>query len=298
MYLITKWFGIFICDKKKINNKILFSKDENEIAKRLLKIDKNEILTEEKKIVKGLKKIIVSEKRLQKFGKYDPSDPIFKKFEIKPDDFDFSVDLLHKATIIVTNKKVEEKLALEDLQIIQMINALDDLIQTSNLLSERLDTWSFIPTSKIKIQPLQNVFSVVNNEIKSFEKLVDIDMELIAPNISKITGPLVGARLISLAGSIEKLANMPASTIQILGAEKALFRYKKEGGKPPKHGVIYQHPYINKSPKEIRGKIARMFATKIAIAVKADVFTKRDISKYLKKDIDKRIREIKKSVKR
>jgi len=293
MYLITKWFGIFICDKRGIKNKILFPKEENEIAKRLLKIDKNEILLEEKKITKGMKKVIVSEKRLQKIGEYSPSDPFFKKFEIKPEDFDFSEDLLHKATLIVTKNRVEEKLASEDLQVIQMVNALDDLIQTSNLLSERLDSWSVIPTPKEKIQPLQNTFSTVNNEIKSLEKQIEYDMKKIAPNMSKMTGPLIGARLISIAGGLERLATMPASTIQILGAEKALFRFKKEGGKPPKHGVIFQHSYINRSPKEIRGKIARMFATKIAIAAKADAFTKRDISKDLKDDLDKRIREIK-----
>jgi len=293
MYLITKWFGIFICNKKGIKNKVLFPKDENEIAKRLLKIDKNEILSEENKITKGKKKIIVSEKRLQKIGEYSPSDPFFKEFEIKPADFDFSEDLLHKATLIVAKNRVEEKLASEDLQIIQMVNALNDLIQTSNLLSERLDCWSVIPKSEEKIQPLKNVFFTVNKEIKSLEKQIDSDMEKIAPNISKITGPLIGARLISLAGGVERLAILPSSTVQILGAEKALFRFKKEGGKPPKHGVIFQHSYINKSPKEIRGKIARILAAKIAIAAKADAFTKRDISKDLIKDLNKRLKEIK-----
>ena len=182
---------------------------------------------------------------------------------------------------------------MRDLQVIQMINALDDLIQTSNLLYERLNSWLVIPTPKEKIQPLQNAFSTVNNEIKSLEKQIEYDMNKIAPNMSKMTGPLIGARLISIAGGLERLATMPASTIQILGAEKALFRFKKEGGKPPKHGVIFQHSYINRSPKEIRGKIARMFATKIAIAAKADAFTKREIFKDLKDDLDKRIREIK-----
>ncbi|MCK4364678.1 MAG: hypothetical protein KAW45_01370 [Thermoplasmatales archaeon] len=293
MYLITKWFGTFICDKKGVQNKILFQKDKKEIAKRLLKIDDKDILTEEKKITKGAKEIIVSEKRLQKIGEYKPSDPFFKKFEIKPEDFDFSIDLLHKAALIVTKKIVDKKLASEDLQIVQMVNALDDLIQTSNLFSERLDSWSVIPTSKEKIQPLQNAFSTVNTEIKSLEQQIDNDMEKIAPNISKMVGPLIGARLISIAGSLERLATMPASTVQILGAEKAFFRYKKEGGKPPKHGVIFQHSYINKAPRSVRGKIARIFATKISIAAKADAFTKRDISKELNEVLERRIREIK-----
>ena len=85
---------------------------------------------------------------------------------------------------------------------------------------------------------------------------------------------------------------MPASTVQLLGAEKALFRYKKEGGKPPKHGVIFQHPLINKAPRKDRGKIARILATKISIAAKADVFTKKDISDILKNDLERRIKDI------
>jgi nucleolar protein 56 len=292
MYLITKWFGIFICNKNGIKNKILFPNNEKEIAKRLIKIDKKEILNEEINIAKKLT-LIVSEKRLQKIGKYNESDPFFKKIDIKPEDFGFSEDILHKSTLILTKNRVEEKLSSEDLQIIQMVNALDDLIKTSNLLSERMDSWSVLPHHLKKIKPLKNAFSVINNEIKSLEKQIDTDMEKMAPNICKMTGPLIGARLISIAGGINRLAIMPASTIQILGAEKALFRFRKEGGKPPKYGVIFQHPYIKKSSREKRGKIARIFASKISIAAKADVFTKKDISKDLMKDLNNRIKEIK-----
>jgi nucleolar protein 56 len=292
MYFITKWFGTFLCDKNGIKNKILFPKKVEEIAKRLLKINNDEILPEEKKITKDVKVLVVNEKRLQKMGDYDPDDLFFKKIEIKPEDFGFATDLLHKASVTLAKDKVEDKLKSEDLQVIQMVNALDDLIQTSNLLSERLDCWSVIPTSPEKIQPLENAFSVVNNEMRRLEKQIESDMQKVAPNTSKIVGYLIGARLVSLAGGMERLATMPASTIQILGAEKALFRFKKEGGKPPKHGVIFQHPLINKSPRKDRGKIARVLATKIAIAAKADVFTKKDISDNLKENLEKRIKEI------
>lgn len=292
MYLITKWFGTFLCDKKGIQKKVLFPKDEKEIAKRLQIIEKKEILSEEKKIVKDVE-VIVSERRLQKIGDYCPDDSFFKDFEIKPDDFGFSNDLIHKATIIVAKNRVEEKLESEDLQVIQMVNALDDLIQTSNLLSERLECWSILPRVDKKIEPLENTFNTVNREIKRLEEQIDCDMEKIAPNVSVLAGSLIGARLISLSGSLEKLALFPASTVQILGAEKALFRFKKEGGRPPKHGVIFQHQLVNKSSHGSRGKIARILAAKISIASKADAFTKRDISKELIHDLKKRVDEIK-----
>jgi len=292
MYLITKWFGTFLCDKKGIKNKILFPRNEKDISKRLLKIENKEILSEEKKIVKGID-VIVNEKRLQKIGSYDPLDPVFKKINIKPEAFDFPEELLHKSSIIVAKNRVEEKLASEDLQVVHMVNALDDLIQTSNLLSERIECWSVLPKSEKKIAPLKNAYSTVNNEIIFLEKQIEDDMERIAPNTTKLAGPLIGARLISIAGGLERLAVMPASTIQLLGAEKAFFRFKKEGGKPPKHGVIFQQSLINKAPYNIRGKIARVLATKISIAIKADFFTKRDISKELLEGLEKRVKEIK-----
>jgi len=292
MYLITKWFGTFLCDKNGIKKEILFPKNEKEIVKRLKEIEKNNILPEEKKIAKDVK-ILVNEERLQKIGEYVESDPFFKKINIEPEEYGFSQELLHKASILLAQEKVDERLKSEDLQIIQMVNALDDLIQTANLLSERLSCWSVIPTPKKKIQPFENTFSTVNEEIKRLEKQIEVDMYKIAPNTSRIVGPLIGARLISLTGGMQKLATMPASTVQILGAEKALFRFKKEGGKPPKHGVIFQHPLINRAARTERGKIARLLATKIATATKADVFTKRDISDDLKEGLDKRIKEIK-----
>jgi nucleolar protein 56 len=294
MYLLTKWFGTFLFDKDDKIIKLLFPKDEKEIAKRLNKIANNEILSEEKKIVKDIKDIIVSEKRLMKIGNYLPDDPFFKKVKINPEEYNFSNILIKNATLINSKKETQKDLSSYDLQIVQMVNALDDLIQTSNLLSERIDAWSILPKYKEKIQPLDNVFKSVNKEIKTLEKQIETDMSQIAPNISNLIGPLISARLISHAGSLKKLAKMPASTIQILGAEKALFRFKKEGGKPPKHGVLYQHPYLSRSPKDIRGKISRIIATKIAIAVKADVFTKRDISEDLKKIIKEKINNIKK----
>ncbi|BES80758.1 C/D box methylation guide ribonucleoprotein complex aNOP56 subunit [Pyrodictium abyssi] len=123
-------------------------------------------------------------------------------------------------------------------------------------------------------------------------------MKEVAPNITALVGPLLGARLISLAGGLEELAYLPASTIQVLGAEKALFRALRTGGKPPKHGVIFQYPDIHRSPRWQRGKIARALAAKLAIAAKVDYFTGRFIGDKLKEALRKRIEEIKRIYKK
>jgi len=119
-------------------------------------------------------------------------------------------------------------------------------------------------------------------------------MREVAPNITALVGSTLGARLLSLAGSLEELAKAPASTIQVLGAEKALFRALRTGGKPPKHGVIFQYPEIHRAPRWQRGKIARALATKLAIAARVDFYTGRYIGDKLAESLKQRIEEIKK----
>jgi len=292
-YLITKWFGTFLCDKTGVQKEILFPKHEKEIVQRLREIEKNNILEEEKKIVKNTN-VIVNEKRLQQLGTYNYGEPFFKSITINPKDYGFSQELFHDASLLLAQQRVDEKLQSEDLQLIQMVNALDDLVQTANLLSERLSCWLLLPAPKKKIKPFEKTLAAVNDEIQRLQDQIEIDMKTIAPNTSKIIGPLIGARLIALAGGMQRMAMLPASTVQILGAEKALFRFKKEGGRPPKHGIIFQHPLINRAQKTERGKIARLLANKISTAMKADVFTKRDIADELQQDIDLRLQEIRK----
>jgi len=146
-----------------------------------------------------------------------------------------------------------------------------------------------LPTPENNLKPLTTTLNTVNKEIKALQHQIETHINTLAPNLTTIIGPIIGARLLAHAGSLKKLAMYPASTIQILGAEKALFRFKKEGGNPPKHGVIYQHPYINTAPNKHRGRIARQMATKITIAIKADFFTKRDIGTTLKKELQQQL---------
>ena len=85
---------------------------------------------------------------------------------------------------------------------------------------------------------------------------------------------------------------MPASTIQVLGAEKALFRSLKTGTRPPKHGIIFQHSFLREAKRWQRGKIARALAGKLAIAARTDAFGGRFIGEDLKIDLEKRVEEI------
>ena len=109
---------------------------------------------------------------------------------------------------------------------------------------------------------------------KDLEEYVDFRMQDIAPNLRLLVGSSLGAKLISHAGGLKRLAMYPSSTVQIMGAEKALFRHLKSGDRPPKYGLIYQHPQVRGAKWWNRGKIARMLAGMISHAVRRDVFTK------------------------
>jgi nucleolar protein 56 len=119
-------------------------------------------------------------------------------------------------------------------------------------------------------------------------------MEMLAPNLKNILTALIGARLVAKAGSLMKLSQMPSSTIQIIGAEKALFRALKTGARPPKHGLLFQHPSVNSAPKWQRGKIARALSSKVAIAVRIDVYRSGELDNSLLDKLTKRIETIQK----
>ena len=116
MYLVTKWFGTFLCDKKGVKKEILFPKNEKEIVKRLRRMEKNNILSEERKIAKDVI-VIVNEKRLQKIGEYTDFDPYFKEINIEPKDYGFSQDLFHKISLTLAQKKVEERLTRAEVKL-------------------------------------------------------------------------------------------------------------------------------------------------------------------------------------
>src|ERR671919_823685 len=121
---------------------------------------------------------------------------------------------------------------------------------------------------------------------------IEAAMESVAPNVKELLTAAVGARIISKAGSLARLATLPASTIQILGAEKALFRALKTGARPPKHGLLFQHPLVHSAPKWQRGKIARAVASKVAIAARIDLYRHGGKDSSVSDRLQKRIEEI------
>lgn len=137
----------------------------------------------------------------------------------------------------------------------------------------------------------QRILSLFNLR-KSLVKYLEDTLKDLAPNMTEIAGVILTAKLIARAGSLEKLAKMPSSKIQLIGSEKALFRYLRGKGKSPKHGLIFIHPYIQNAPRKFRGKIARALASKLSIAAKLDYFSKEYKADKLKRELKERVKEI------
>ena len=147
------------------------------------------------------------------------------------------------------------------------------------------------PSDLEVIQGFARTIQSIQESKKSTTDYVDAKMDEMAPNLRDLLGGSLGAKIIAHTGGIKRLALLPSSTVQILGAEKALFRHLKTGERPPKHGLIYQHPDVRGSRWWIRGKVARALAGKISLAVRKDYFSG-EYDPAVKEGFQKRLEEI------
>ncbi|MCK5281963.1 MAG: hypothetical protein KAK00_01010 [Nanoarchaeota archaeon] len=148
----------------------------------------------------------------------------------------------------------------------------------------------------LKKHDLDAIFNLAKQILNLFkfqqetENYLESIMQDYCPNLKELAGVTIGAKLIGHTGSLKKLMILPASTIQILGAEKALFRHIKTGSRPPKYGIIYWHQFIQSTKRQEQGKRARALADKIAIAARVDYFKGNFIAKKLKQELERKFK--------
>lgn len=135
------------------------------------------------------------------------------------------------------------------------------------------------------------VVSLADFRKQIYEYLAE-KMAVVAPNLAKLIGEVVGARLISHAGSLTNLSRYPSSTVQILGAEKALFRALKTKGNTPKYGLIYHSSFIGRAGAKNKGRISRFLANKCSIASRIDAYSDNPTTKFgevLRSQVEERL---------
>jgi len=199
---------------------------------------------------------------------------------------DIPLAKIREASIIQAKNSIQNSLT-PDKNLVQSIEALDEAHTTFNLMSERFTTWysklTGSPRSKLEkilqktdlpsqMSSLKDFILSTKDLISQLSRYLDSESPKVFPNLAAILGTQLAVRIVSLAGDLSKLARMPASTIQLLGAEKALFRHMADGSPPPKHGVLYQHPNVKKANGKDKGRTSRKLAAKVAIASKLDYY--------------------------
>lgn len=219
---------------------------------------------------------------------------------------------LHDATVSATRAAVQERERADDQQLIHAVRAMDDLANTANELAERVAEWAGslfddvgtgLAGARAVVEREPDTFSeervvtlaerVVGlaEEREAIEAYVEKQAPAVAPNLSNLAGPVLAAHLIALAGGMETLARKPSGTLQVLGAEDALFAHLRGHAPSPKHGVIFTHEYVRGTRPEDRGSAARALAGKLTIAARVDHYSG-ELKPELREDLEARMARI------
>lgn len=205
----------------------------------------------------------------------------------------------------LAEQRIAEYYQQSDIELLQMVRVLDEMDTVVNMLTEKATEWYIVRHPEFsrkyrsvdarrmvarmkreRSSPLGHIAAEIerlSNARTSLMKEVSARADMVIPNCSALVGGLVAARLLSRAGGLEQMTRLPASTIQVLGAENALFTHLRSGSPSPKHGIIFQHRRVHNAPKEARGRVARVLAAKLSIAAKIDYFRGELDSGFLEK---------------
>jgi nucleolar protein 56 len=330
MILVTKWFGVFLVDKEKqkVVRHLLFEKEPKAIAAKLALVQKGEVLPEEASIAQ--KRMRVADPRLSSLGKPEFVDSTFVRPEDYGYSAQLMQKVMIELGKLRTREPlpadriiVQAVRAMDDT--IENINLMSERLHEwyglhfpeladyareeryARLIVEKGGREAILDSLDLHIESVGSELEEKDLEVMRgfastllslyqekdrLEAFIADRMQETAPNLTSIVGASLGARLISIAGGLKRLSQMPAGTVQLLGAEKALFAHLRQGKRPPKHGVIFQHPTVHRAPYWQRGNISRTMGGKLAIAAKVDYFKGEFIGDKLNEDIARRVEEI------
>ena len=202
-------------------------------------------------------------------------------------------DRLKEATMAATREAVERAERADDRQLVHAVRTMDDCQRTANELAERLAEWAGTidpdagagvdyarelaadegAVDHPRVRSLAERITALADEAEDLREYVERETPTVAPNLAGLADPVLAARLISLAGGLEPLAKKPSGTVQVLGAEDALFAHLRGHASSPKHGIIYTHDAVRGTHPDERGSAARAVAGKLAIAARVDHYS-------------------------
>lgn len=314
MKIFSNVLGSFVIDDdNKVIDKILFNKDD--AVKNAYLLSKEEVLESEKKLM---------EKHTTAKKTVDPKiiNRILESFRKDAKEF-YEVNLVNTKKLVSESVK-DDLLIIQAIKTTEDIDKIANglckrlrewyslyLPEASELIADneafvkvilekdkkelleelKVDATMGANLKKSDVEKIISLAKTVEGlyiQRKEIEEYMGSVMKNICPNFHAIAGTNIGAKMIAKAGSVEKMAFMPASTIQLLGAEEALFRHIKTGARSPKYGILLQHPIVARSKRQDKGKAAKAIADKMGIAIKVDFFKGKFIGDKLRKDLEKK----------
>ena len=315
----------------KVIDKRLMPKDAPVVSEKLAAVQRGALLDEERELAATVEgKLAVSDRRQSELGKpelFDSSSITPEKYGYTPE---FMHDVMiglgklrtsepiprdrslvqairslddQIATINLYNERLHEWYGMHFpeladyahdaryAQLIAMNGEREGVIEELGIEIESIGA-DMDPADMDAIRDLADTLSRLYDDKDRTEAYIQGIVEETCPNMCAILSAPLAARMVSLAGGLERLASLPSSTVQLLGAEKAMFRHLKSGKRGPKHGVIYQHPEVHRASYWQRGKIARALAGKVLIAAKIDQYKGEFAGDRLNEEFMRRVEDI------
>jgi nucleolar protein 56 len=297
--MVATWFGAFLVEDGEVSRAVPAPLDVAALSERSARRRAGQLTPEEEELLKerGSADWVTRDRRLAEHGlRFDPQSPA--AIDANASGIDAA---LHRTVLLREAERALETEWDPSVHVQEAVRAAADLDRVRNLIGERLGTWvsrdrpdvdpgdhdraareAMSPESDPTLSPrdpsltdarrkLAELFRSVELARHALTKAIEATAPVRAPNVSALLGPELSARMIAQAGGLERLARLPSSTVQVLGAERAFFEHLRGHAPPPRHGLLFLHPAIQSAPRGERGKLARALAGKVSIAARLDV---------------------------
>jgi len=296
--VVTTWFGTFLLDGNEVVKSVPAPTEPARLAERARRRREGQLTAEEEELLRGAETTEwrTRDRRLAAHGlRYDPDAPLtVPTSTVVPDRALLGTALLEDAEVAL------EASWDPSIHVQEAVRAASDLDRVRNLIGERLGSWvsrdfpeldpgdhtkaaraALEGTSRPGLGPadpgllearrrLGELYREVAEARRALQEAVSASSPLRTPNLTALLGPELAARLVAQAGGLDRLARLPSSTVQVLGAERAFFEHLRGHAPPPRHGLLFLHPAIQSATRADRGKLARTLAGKVAIAARLD----------------------------
>ena len=296
--VVSTWFGTFLLDGTTVSRRILAPDEPEALAERARLRREGRLTPEEETLLseRGTEEWATRDRRLAERGlRYDPRAPA------RVDPEGISVDPLRLRMALLRDAERALDASWDpSIHVEEAVRAAADLDRVRNLLGERLGSWvsrdapdvdpgdhARAVTTALEPAPvrplgpsdpglldarrrLAELYQTLEGTRAELERAVNAAVPLRTPNLVQLLGPELTARLLAQAGGLDRLARLPSSTVQVLGAERALFEHLRGRAPPPRHGLLFLHPAVQSAPRVERGRLARTLAGKVSIAARMD----------------------------